>query len=367
MHNLIKLFSLYFVFSCFLVHAGLVEPCHPDQVKEELIRLRLDPDIETNGQLLANVEDIYGVQMVERLSADHPLLHHKPTAHFDASTLQWITEAIWNKSSRVSSYLMVMFEHDEEKIKEQYMQLAYWKMFVLSEKSSFFFSSEIIEKRFFNFAKENIGNLIKEWEPHYSDNKVNVYSQAFLNAYFTDTKPTVGDFSSAEMNNPVIIVFGHNQRANQDTLTMGQQRLKRKEIIAKLKSYHIPNGSTIDLETCFGGCSQVKYDMPLAELKAAFLTGELTTVTEQTKKTYLGKFVIEMYKSMPLFTGSIRSYIGEVVLIPFQRVLKRDGTQMMLDMAVQIAGNDEQNHGVEYVKKEEARLELSREHLAILH
>lgn len=335
------------------VFGGLLGPCLPEQVKEELMQMELDPDIIMNIELLNALKVEYGEDVVKYLTSQHPYLSD-PSGHIDPLTLHWAAEAIWSPKSKITRYMLIVMDLSDEEALKEYISLALQNLFNIKDKTKLVFFTKEDFNKFKSKATVTIQSLLLSNNPNMPDIEILTIAKAFKKHYLGKSGHMIG-FEGQENQNKIITIEAHGD-ASSSNIALGHSIMSSDELINRLQEIHLPNDAIIRLDVCFSGCTTRKLDISKSEIVRLFTLDQLTDQFESIEGSFLDTFSRKLYQAMPAFNGNIEGYIGRVISLPKSAVLRKNGTLMPRGNAVEVMGLD----GAVLLKKEETLISLSR-------
>ncbi len=341
-----------FLFLLFFFTFLSASPCSPEKIKEELIKMKIDPDIETNKELVNHMGYIYGHEFENEILKMHPFFIENPLALVDQKTIMWLNEVIWNPknprfryiyipgdfSSQVQVDLLVtnmmgaliskrrvipIFENESGR--SIYLSLL--------ESKNLYLVEEIMSRKYFHVIDEELKKVAIEFQNHYKK--------------YNDSK--IGfDFSLNEK--AVIMLNGHGSAGNY-TYFYGDTVISGSEIVKKLVDMKLPKNSIIKLTGCFTACTLNISTLSIEQIKKSFLNGDLYQIYYDDKnESFLQQFYYELKKQMPGFCGRVDGYVGAISDQLVSNVLTKKG-QLTTAFAAKVQGSD----GTLLLKREDAR------------
>lgn len=360
MNNLAKktrlsicLFLVSYLFYSTHLLAGLLGPCLPEQLKEELMQMELDPDIVVNHEFLNALKIEYGEEVLDYLISKHPYLSD-PSKHIDPLTLHWAAEAIWSPKSKIAKYMLIIMNLSDEETLKEYISFALQNLFDMKNKTKLVFLTKEDFNKFKAKATLTIQELLLSNNPNLPDIELLTIAKAFKKYYLGKSGHMIG-FDAKPYENIIISIEGHGDAGN-DNLVLGHSMMSSDELIDKIKEIKIPTDATVRIDVCFSGCTTRKLEMTKNEIKHLFISNQLTSHFGVISGSFIDTVSKKLYQAMPAFNGRVEGYIGRVITLPKQRVLRKNGTLMLRGNAVEVTGSD----GVILLKKEEAIISISR-------
>lgn len=343
------------LFSFFLlsIQAASASPCSPQQIKQILIAMKLDPSIKNNQELLESMQFIYGEELTERLKEKHPYIEQNFLAPIDSDTLDWLTDIIWDKANPFSKYLYIPADLSNPDA------LAYFVLLMDSNFSSKrrmvpVMKSESDTRIFHNLltpnGKKSLRDIMHRLYPSISNDEITRFVSEFQAHYgkFNDVKVNL-NFQPDEK--PVIVIAGHSTAGNPNYI-LGAQKISTEEMVSHIVTMGLPANAIIKLMGCFTACTVSSVNLSIDEIETKFLEGKLHEITNNGQSiNFLALFAQKLELAMPHFAGRIDAYLGKVVNSLEGGVLTKQGTRVAT-FAVLLQATD----GEVLLKREHARV-----------
>ena len=329
--------------------------CDLSKTQEELLSLGLDPQLNSNLELLGEIKHKYGHEVEDFLKKEHPFMERSPDAPVEPKTLRWIKEAIWSVENPRSRYLIMGPDLSDSEAALGYIEIALHKILIISHKTRLVFSNKSDYELFKLVAYENLDKIIKEKMSSYSK-KDREKTMAMFYKYFLKDSTVLLGLSSIPHLNPIIVIGGHGCAGN-SLVSAGEYETEVTEVVKHLKSMELKSDSIIKLNLCYSGTATDTWPQTEEEIKSLFLSNKLKDLAGEDSSSLLDHFVKELGEQIPDFSGKVQGYLGRVMGTAMSNVLSQNGKILAKANAVKMEGLDWEL----YLKKEHARIEVKIE------
>lgn len=351
--KILPVLGLFYILSA-PVDGGILTPCSENEIISELTQLNLDTEIKTNIQLLENLINKYGYEIYSYFLSAHPSLVNDENGKIDAKTLQWVSEAIWSPKNPITKNIIIVGNIHKKSVLKEYVEFIFNSLYLINEKVRIVFKNNDDYVFFKRKAIPALVAMMKEQNPHISENLISIATSKFEKYFFTHNGYAIG-FNFITYSNPSISIIGHGNVKDSE-ISIGGVNITIKKIVNILKVLNIPSDATVKLESCFSACSSSIINNTKAEIISLFKMEKLTELTGPIKGSFLDLFSRKLYTLIPTFNGDVEGYIGKLYLKPQKNVLKIDGEIMPKGNASSISALD----GEILLKKEEVRVSIKR-------
>lgn len=315
---------------------GYASPCDPIALKSELIKLKLDPNIKTNAELLQQVEFRYGQYAKSFLTRENVFLGKDLDGSIDEETLEWLNDIVWDKNNPFTVYLYVagdLLTLDSIDFFVDFMSGA-----INSKRRTvpiFQYNNSLIEfKKLLDpqneyILKESFKRLYPKENNEIHEHLLNLFTFYLRKLDVDDLKIGFSDFSVDS--SPTILVAGHGLDGVPaygfgDVHGFENTMITTENIVEKLIDMDLPKKATIKLTGCFSACKKSKTSYTVKEIESLFYQHKLITIYDDNQtKSFFSVFIEEIKKQMPTFSGRVDAYIGELSSEMDDGVLKIDG------------------------------------------
>lgn len=328
-------------------------PCSNEKRQHELIKMKLDPSIITNNELLIGVGAVYGDALLTHLKLTHPFIEQNPSSLIDSNTINWIDDIIWNKQNKFVTYVYMpggLSSHDS---------IDYFVGMMLGvmdsrQRTVPIFNNPEDKNRFLSLLQPEYSEIVKDiivtLYPSLGDASLNNLTNRFLTHYRKYNEVQIG-FSFPKEEIPIIEIAGHSL-AGVPRYYFGDQTFSVEEMVSDLISMGLPKETTIKLMGCFSACSSDTTSHTIQSVKTLLINDKLNEIYDTGQSmSFLQSFYLELKKNMPSFCGKVVGYIGEVASLVLKNVFTKEGTYTSA-FAVKVVATD----GEINLKREDAAI-----------
>ena len=348
----LKTLLVYFIFT-FNLYAS---PCSPEEIKFELEKMRLDPLIKTNVELLNSIEGIYGKKMLQVLINQHPLLKENPTQGIDRNTLEWINDMIWSQENQFIVYRYFPGDLSSQKALDYFV----WDMYstLESRQRTVPIFQHIGSRELFDILlKPNSENQVLEIMQRVNKHLTIVHNQYLTHRFVTHfrkyNEAKVG-FNFTEGGEKILLEISGHSTAGMPGYLLGDEMVAVEDIVQNLVDMGLPLNTSIKLLGCFTACNSKNTPYTKTEVKQLFQQRRLNEIYDNGQSaSFLQLFSFELKKRLPLFHGEVVGYIGEIMDLIDQNVFTLDGTHVTA-FAVRVSAKD----GEVLLKREESSFSI---------
>lgn len=323
------------------------------KLEESLISFSMPIDTRTNNQLLLQIESLYGEEVKKGIIKKHPVINGNPNGFFDLKTLDWLSAVVWNTEharTRFEFFFSRYSSISEMKDFSFFLIQALWKR---GKKVTPVYQDAEQANKVNDYFMDNLEALIKEANPHYTAATVATVKH-YVESYYIDNKNYLIGLSSILQTNPEVSISAHG-KAGRNTISLGYWDYSAEDVIKELKQSGISSGASIDLITCFSGCSGEELKYTKSELKKAFIDGNLQDLVIDLSNSFLGEFSKVIPLIIPDFKGRLFGYPGEPEFPFSDNVHNRDGSVSARGFGVALSALD----GEIIFDREESRLVIA--------
>ena len=328
-------------------------PCSPEDIQNELIKMKLDPEIKTNKELLVGLKAVYGEILLNHLKLIHPVIEESPETIIDLDTLNWVDEIIWHKDNKFVTYLYIPGDLRSMGAMDFFILIMDGMLSSRSRTIPVFEheQSKDIYRYLLSEAFEPIvADIFKRNYSSSSPDSIESYKNKFLSHYRKYDDHLIG-FDSLQGTKPVIQISGHG-RAGYPAYNLGEKDISLEEIVKNIVGMGIPIGSTIQLTGCFTACKSENVPHTMEKIKKLFMEGRIKDIYDNgQEKSFLYLFNRELRRRLPAYSGEVRGYIGEVAHAIRDDVLTKSGKKTSA-FSVRVKALD----GTLHLKREEASM-----------
>lgn len=328
-------------------------PCDYGEIKDILLRMKLDPEIHTNQDLMLDVNVAYGEKMASDLSDEHPFLIQSPDSMISKKTLVWVNDMIWSPSNKHERYIYIPGDLDDDGYNEFFVREMQGLLFSFRRTIPIFQRINSVEKYKRLLKKESLQELkkiMKKIHPTRPDKDIVDFATEYQEHFNKFPEYKVGfDFQPEQA--PVILISGHSS-AGTDLYIVGDEYVTAREMVTTIVKIGLTKNAILKLTGCFTGCTKEDSSLSIAEIKSKFFQGKLDEVYDNGQnKSFAKSFYQELKRQMPTFSGRVDGYIGGVSNNIEESVLSKDG-KLLTAFGSHIRGKD----GSLIVKREHARI-----------
>ena len=350
---MLNLIARSLIITLLFIQFANASPCSPEDIKHELIKMKLDPEIKTNKELLVGLNTVYGEILLNHLKSIHPLIEESPETVIDLDTLDWVDEIIWHKNNKFVTYVYIPGDLST---------MTAMNYFILIMDGMVSSRSRTIPVFQYPESQEIYNHLLTEefeavvtdiFKSNYSEmdpDGIEYYTNKFLSHYRKYNDYLIG-FDSLQGTKPVIQIIGHG-KAGFPAYNLGEKDISVEEIVKNIVEMGIPIGSTIKLTGCFTACRSPNVPHTMEKIKKLFMKGKIKNIYDKGQvKSFLYLFNHELKRQLPAYSGEVRGYIGEVAHNIGKNVLTKSGETTSAFFVVVKALD-----GILHLKREEASM-----------
>ena len=302
-------------------------PCSPEDIKHELIKMKLDPEIKTNKELLVGLNAVYGEILLNHLKLIHPVIEESPETIIDLETLDWVDEIIWHKKNKFVTYVYIPGDLSSMGAMDYFVLIMDGMVNSRSRTIPVFQYSESKDIYYYLLSEEFEPIVTEIFKRNYSEmdaSGIEYYTDKFLSHYRKYNEYLIG-FDSLQGTKSVIQIIGHG-KAGYPAYHLGDKVISVEEIVTNIVGMGIPTGSTIKLTGCFTACASPNVPHTMEKIKKLFMKGGIKHIYDKGQvKSFLYLFNHELKKQLPTYSGEVRGYIGEVAHNIEKDVLTKSG------------------------------------------
>lgn len=348
----------FFISKCIILwvcffNYSFASPCTEAVIKNTLIKMKINPAIKTNHDLLSNMAHIYGEDLTSILKTSHPFIKNNPSAKIDEQTLTWLNEMIWRKENKLMRYLYIPASLSFSGARD--LLIAMLDSALTSKRRTIpIFKTQddlLIYHDLLKIGNEQaIRDIIRRAYPLPDNATINTITREFITHFRQYNDAKIGmDFSITEK--PVIEIVGHS-KAGSPHFAIGNKIVPANEMIDNMIEMDMPPHVTLKLMGCFTGCSSNDVTLSKIDIEDLFLQDKLYEIyNTNSKESFMTIFIREIRNKMPHFRGRIDGYIGSIASTIFDNVLTRQGTRVKAFPAIFKSTN-----GNVLLKREDARI-----------
>lgn len=282
-------------------------PCNQEHIKNTLFALRLSPNIQNNGELLAAIKSEYGVEMIDVITNEHKYFEDKDGA-FDLNTLDWIVELLFKNVNTGSVYFLAPFEESVEKLIIQTLttrampNLTIKPLFL--SKEQFLSVRDQYKKNDFKYPIQDLISKKEVTENMARKMAVSLYKKVFEEGNYA----IVNDLKSKSITK--LIILGHGQ-PGEPVITSGNDGIHLDHLVDEIKKIGMPSTADIELFVCYAGASfDIDTGKSEEELIGLFLKKNIDSILGDERKTFAFYFAKELFSNWSDYSGDVIFYTG---------------------------------------------------------
>lgn len=319
----LKTLIVYFLFN-FNLSAS---PCLEEKIKYELTKMKLDPNIKTNKELMISIQFIYGKKMLDTLFQEHIFIKANPDANIDRDTLHWLNDMIWHKENKNVVYRYFPGDLSSQEALDYFV--GDMNAALVSRQRTIPIFQHIESKYVYDAilksgAENELKKIIERLQLAPTDALNEQLTRQFLLHFRKYNEVKIGlNFSP---DNPIILEISGHAIAGMPVYILGGKSVSVEDIVHNLVDMKVPLNATIRLIGCFSACSSDTTSYSTSEVKKLFQQRRLNEIYDKGQSSsFLQAFSSELKNKLPLFHGHIVGYIGEVMDIVGKNVFTVNG------------------------------------------
>lgn len=324
-----------------------------DEIKKELSRLSIDPNITTNSQLLDGLELLYGGWLVYSLTQDHPELENSPNKRFDLETIKWLERSIWNTDHNRTRFEFFFAQNPTEEEMKMFAFFLFDLLWQQGTKVTPVFANHIDAATFNAYFTSNLKYLAPLYNENLS-NKELIELKKNVRRFYIDNKNFLVGLNNIKVSFPVISITGHGL-PNNENIFIGGQTYTAEQIAEILVQAGLQKEGRIEIRACFSGCARRRLNFTVKQIKTLFMEGHLPALTMTGGNNLLSWFSEALHDKAPDFKGVVFGYLGQLEYPESDNVFNRDGTTSPTGFAVVLNGLD----GEIFVNRDEATVAIN--------
>lgn len=336
-----KIYFLVVLFSAFIPHA-LSSPngaCSgTKEIKKELSRLSINPNIETNKQLLDSLDLLYGGYLVYTLINKHPEMENSPNKRFDLETIKWVEKSIWSTDHARTRFELFFGKDPSEEEMKMFAFLLFDLLWQQGTRVTPVFLDAIQAAKFNSYFTSNLKDLVPLYNPKLNREE-QIELKKTVRRFYIDNKNFLIGLNKIKVISPVVSITGHGSPES-DVIWNGDKSYTAYQLAEIVFQSGIKNDARIEIRACFSGCSKRKLNYTIHQIKTLFMQGQLQAIVSNGGDNMLSWFSQALRNKAPEYNGSVFGYLGALEYPESDNVFNRDGSTSLTGFAVSVIGLD---------------------------
>lgn len=305
-----KLLYILATFILFLSYPIRSQACNDKLLEERLEKLGYPKKIRNNFDLLAFIEDEFGLDAAEFIQEKN--VFFKAAGVIDIQTLDWFQDQRMKNKQILSNYVYAI---DSQKSIPFYIYSLIANFNGTSGKSIPVFTTKSKLDSFSHAMtrKEEIIKIIKSIKK-IDDIQADIFYKKITEYYMSDElHPITLRNISSKNTTPIVHVTGFEKTTEQGLVTPDKKILSEMKFVQEVVHLGLPIKTTLKLDVCLKGCKSYPLSLKKSDVIDLINESEIDYLTQAIESEFLDNALSEYKRMQSSFQGKLLGYYGEKV------------------------------------------------------